>query len=362
VEKGAIVDKKNMYGCRALSYAFLNNHLDVARLLLERGADPNVRPYDTNKFCCPIFFALVNEPEACELLLKFGANLDQKASNGMTPLQIAIKKNNTKVIKVLQTATDKKKEEKRKEIIANIAKAKSNEVAPILPPAAASAIPSREEDMKKSSELLLYEAAGAGNLNEFQRIESMQRDEFDINWNDNVHEETYLMIGSINGDMDVASYILEKGAIVDQKNKYGCTALCYALKGEHLDVSRLLLERGADPNVQPYDTEYASLLYVAAQENQPEMCELLLSFGANLDQKFSGVTALQAAIHQKHTEVIKILQTATDKKKPEHAIEQKRISDVAKAAAANKIAAELLADLDIEANETKAADNKKDKK
>ena len=111
--------------------------------------------------------------------------------------------------------------------------------------------------MKKSSELLLHQAAGAGNLNEFQRIESMQKEEFAINWNDNKDGETYLMAGSYIGHMNVVTYLaylVEKGAIVDKKNMYGCRALSYAFLNNHLDVARLLLERGADPNVRPYDT------------------------------------------------------------------------------------------------------------
>ena len=43
---------------------------------------------------------------------------------GVTPLLISTQKKNTKNIKILQAATDRKREEKRKVIIANVAKAK----------------------------------------------------------------------------------------------------------------------------------------------------------------------------------------------------------------------------------------------
>ena len=78
------------------------------------------------------------------------------------------------------------------------------------------------------------------------------------------------------------------------------------------------MESGGDPSVQPYDTELSFPLFYAAAENHPEICELLLRFGANLDQKFKGFTSLQAAtIHNKHTKVIEVLQAATDNKNDE---------------------------------------------
>ena len=201
----------------------------------------------------------------------------------------------------------------------------------------------------------LTEAAKAGNVAAFQRIERMLKDEFDISWNDNEHGTTYLIWASFHGHMNFVSYLVEKGAIVDKKNKYGSTALSYALQGKHVDVARLLLERGADPNIKPYDTKNATFLLFgnvqpydttnhdfplcfAAQENQPEACELLLSFGANLDQKTAnGWTSLDVAIQLKHTKGIKVLQTAIDKKKEEKRKEEKRkeiIANIAKAAKA----------------------------
>ena len=158
----------------------------------------------------------------------------------------------------------------------------------------------------------LWIAVADGNLKEFQRIESVLKNAFDINWGDE-GGFTFLMRGSFRGRIDIVKYLLGKGALVDQKDKYGGTALYAALGGNHLDVARLLLESGADPNVQPYDVSCAFPLYSAAQYNQPEACELLLGFGANLDQKSAyGMTSLDIAIHLNNTKLIKILQAATD--------------------------------------------------
>ena len=50
----------------------------------------------------------------------------------------------------------------------------------------------------------------------------------------------------------------------------------------------------------------AEMLLYFAQSNHLEICELLLNFGADLEQKFKGATSLQIATQLKHTKVIKL--------------------------------------------------------
>ncbi|KAI8425823.1 hypothetical protein MSG28_011598 [Choristoneura fumiferana] len=68
---------------RALRLAIRNKHYEVARLLLEHGADPNKRYF----FGAEI--NLVSDPEYLELLLTFGANPDSRDRAGLTPLMKA---------------------------------------------------------------------------------------------------------------------------------------------------------------------------------------------------------------------------------------------------------------------------------
>ena len=78
-------------------------------MLLESGADPNVQPYDTNQ-AVPLYrVAYHNRPEACELLLRFGANLDQRMGDGKPALDIAIEK---KIPKLLQYYKQLKRRER----------------------------------------------------------------------------------------------------------------------------------------------------------------------------------------------------------------------------------------------------------
>lgn len=76
---------KTMQGDEPLRLAIRNKHMDIARLLLERGADPNKRYF----FGAEI--NLVTDLEFLELLLTFGANPDSRDRCGLTPLMKAVR-------------------------------------------------------------------------------------------------------------------------------------------------------------------------------------------------------------------------------------------------------------------------------
>jgi len=123
-----------------------------------------------------------------------------------------------------------------------------------------------------------------GDVKSFESVANEQNKEIDINCG-NEYGSAFLIIASENGHANMVAYLLGKGAIVDKPSKLGFTALCCAAARNHLDTLRLLLEKGADPNCQPYDEgEFAFPLYMAAVKNYAEVCELLLQFGANVNQ------------------------------------------------------------------------------
>ena len=150
----------------------------------------------------------------------------------------------------------------------------------------------------------------SGNLEEFKRLETLQKADFDINWADEFGN-TYLSAAAYSGHSNIVAYLLGKNVELDKLTNMGFTALYAAVDQNHADTARLLLEVGADPNCQPYeDKKYAFPLYRAAAGNFIDICEMLLSYGAELGQKFNGATSLQIATQEKHTTVIKMLKAA----------------------------------------------------
>jgi outer membrane protein assembly factor BamB len=82
-----------------------------------------------------------------------------------------------------------------------------------------------------------------------------------------------------DGNVARVTKALEGGADIQAKTRYGATALTFAADKGHLDVVRLLLARGADPNAQ--DTFYRMrALDMALMNNHNAVAVLLLERGS----------------------------------------------------------------------------------
>ena len=57
-----------------------------------------------------------------------------------------------------------------------------------------------------------------------------------------------LMKASSHNHLNIAKYLVGRGAILDTANSFGYTALMVACRNAHLDVSRFLCESGTDVN------------------------------------------------------------------------------------------------------------------
>ena len=81
------------------------------------------------------------------------------------------------------------------------------------------------------------------------------------------------------GDVARVNAALAKGADIDAKSRYGVTALMFAADKGHIEIVRLLLEKGADTNVQ--DTFYQMrALDLALTNNHMTVAKLLLDRGS----------------------------------------------------------------------------------
>ncbi len=80
----------------------------------------------------------------------------------------------------------------------------------------------------------------------------------------------------------MVALLLEHGASLTYKSRAGWDALGIAISN-HVDAAKVLLERGADPNV--VDREGDTLLIVAAAKGYPESIDLLLEAGAHVDAR-----------------------------------------------------------------------------
>jgi ankyrin repeat protein len=137
--------------------------------------------------------------------------------------------------------------------------------------------------------------------------------------------DTALMMAARNGKTDAIRVLLDNGASVNTKETWGgTTALMWAVSEGHLDAARILLERGADVNsrsyyvpaangrgfegrlpvnagpdqtVQEYATGWLTPLMFAARQGDLEITRLLVENGADVNGvSGDGKNALALAI------------------------------------------------------------------
>ena len=92
------------------------------------------------------------------------------------------------------------------------------------------------------------------------------------------NDDTPLMIAAGENYLDIAKYLLGKGADTEGTDTVERTALFVACAGNHIDMVKLLLENKADPNVS--DDEGTTPLEIAMDRGNTEMITLLLKSGA----------------------------------------------------------------------------------
>ena len=134
-------------------------------------------------------------------------------------------------------------------------------------------------------------------------------------------QSTPLHSVACGNDLEMVQVLLDCGVDVNAKDTYGSTPLDFATLvtngSNDPRVYRLLLDRGADPNVQAHG-RFGGLtpLHRASQNGRVEVARLLFEHGANVEVKDTrGRTPLDVALEEQHDEIIKILaSTVRDEK------------------------------------------------
>jgi ankyrin repeat protein len=75
--------------------------VDIARRLLQHGADPNIRVSDNTRFSPLHLASQKGLLEAARLLLSYGAKVDEEDEEGKTPFQVASESGNDEITKLL---------------------------------------------------------------------------------------------------------------------------------------------------------------------------------------------------------------------------------------------------------------------
>ena len=176
LDKGANVNPRHKMGGPALHYAAYNGLVEVARLLLDRGADPEVKRASTGSKALHLAVDSGNEDTARALLDK-GADPNALGRNGNTPLHTAGYNGRLNMARLL---------------------------------------------MDKGADVNIQAKDG----------------------------DTPLHEAAVYGHVDIVLALLDRGARIETTNGRGMTPLHYAGTNRNRDIALALLDKGADPNVQ----------------------------------------------------------------------------------------------------------------
>lgn len=122
------------------------------------------------------------------------------------------------------------------------------------------------------------------------------KDGADLKMYDMNEGATALIKASINGYLNITKALLEAGADINQKQLYPYerTALMRASMRGQLDVVKMLLDHGADTEIRGSNGHTA--LTMAASSPWPEVAQTLIDAGANPDVKDGdGISAFNHA-------------------------------------------------------------------
>ena len=123
-----------------------------------------------------------------------------------------------------------------------------------------------------------------------------------------VHQVTHFVEAASKGDTEKVLFLLEEGLPIDASNAIGETALLAACFAGRTEMTKLLLESGADPN-QPAQSGNPVIFEVLS--GKVEILRLLIEAGANLNVRGTHkLTPLHSAVAEGLSEVVELLLTA----------------------------------------------------
>lgn len=257
LENGAHIEARGRNGSTALILATERGSADIVKLLLDRGANANARD-----------------------------------RSGDTALVEAARSGNNELLELLLKVSDS-----RNKNLALFAAATGGPVVIVMEDQPAGALvtgPPMEAPWIKTNRLLLESGA-------------------DLETRDPL-QGTPLMVAASHGQTDIFEFLLNRGASIHARDKYGNTALILAAcecaaatMNSTYDIVKMLLIKGANPNAQANDGTTA-LMNAAGGFGGSAIVELLLNSGADPAAKNKkGNTALSLAIKANQPDKIEIL-------------------------------------------------------
>ncbi|XP_059176240.1 serine/threonine-protein phosphatase 6 regulatory ankyrin repeat subunit A-like [Physella acuta] len=305
IHAGVYLDSKDVDGQTALTQACLNvfegqtfvsafdlddvendngKHVKLIRLLLEKGADPNIK--DTRGRSLLFRSLEENHLNLANVLIEGNADVNIANEVGETPLNIAVNRNDTDMIKNL---------------------------------------------LRKGADVNLYggkflpnpiRVAETGNV-ELMKLFLQHKADVDVK----INRVNALFISIEKSDTNMWELLVGNGAGLEAFNARGETALMMAVKAGNIDLLRHLVQHGAD--VDCLNSRRVSALYEAVILGSCETVQLLVEAGAALDiVYFNDGSILHLAFRKQRKDIAElIVRTKLNLVNTREEIDKSRTSD-----------------------------------
>jgi ankyrin repeat protein len=321
-------------GTTALHWAAYNDDLELAKMLVAAGPDPNVKTRLGG--ITPLHMAATNgSAPMIDVLLKAGADLRIATGTGTTALMNAAASGHADAVKLLldsgadpnaedvnqgQTALMFASSLDRAEVVKLLtARGADVNVTSLVPdpyvmrkdaPATESSKPRGNNVLARGDMTPLQFAARDGQMSATRELVAAGAD---VNIRTASDKMTTLTIAILNGQLDIAKFLVDHGADPKPPNTTGLAALFALVDAKwaahvwypapnvdeedtnYLDLMQDLLDHGADPNARLgsklwerqfhpdwVDPAGATAFWRAAQANDVAAMKLLVAAGANL--------------------------------------------------------------------------------
>ncbi len=283
---------------KQLLAAIHEGELEKCQKLIGRGADVNAKDKEGN---AALLKALeVKALDIAYLLIDHGANVEVKfmtgSYKGCTALEWADLKDETALVRKLKQAGAFDQQD----FIDAAGNGKMDEVKAMLKKGA-------DVNAKKGISALIAAAAKG----QMEMVKFLLEHGADINAKSDIertNDGSSAFINAVeNGHMEIIQFLIDKGADIDARGPVGWSALMIAIRKDRSEVIKLLLNNPAT-DVNAVDHEGETALMHAVYHGRRETVEQLLARGADIQVKDrNGQTALAKAIDGKHKEIENLL-------------------------------------------------------
>ncbi len=283
IQAGADLNRKESYGITRLMNACSSRHpnkYEIMKLLLQWGADPNATDEGGDNLLMRVLSGYSGTRDELDtiapLLLDHGLDVNTKNRNGKTALWLACFWGRLNLVEFLI---------QRGAYIHEVDEATETPLVVVMQ-GGNTALPGQHKEIAR---LLIENGA-------------------DVNTKDGFGD-TVLMFACEQGHLDLADFLLERGADINQVNTKvfrGQTALMSAARAGQVEAVKLLLAHNADVDTAGMHEETA--LFKAAYYGHAEVASILLENGADMHARDSrGNTPLLHAASRGHSRAAEVL-------------------------------------------------------